>query len=809
MKVFKALISLLISLAMVVLLNSKLGDIPPLGKFLNPFHGFWANAESRSEAGRLELNLNGLQGEVTIKFDNNRIPHIFAENNHDIYFAQGYITARDRLWQMDFQTRFAAGRLSEVVGVKAAELDRYQRRMGMTFGAEKMVEAVKKDPVMSEVIRAYTAGINAYIHSLNPRDYPIEFKILNYQPEDWKPINCALLLKLMSATLTSGSDEFYMSNALAKYGPEVVKDLFPDYPFRIDPIIPPGTKWDFKPLPVKDFTDSTFRSGIHTKQKRDGIGSNNWALSGTKTASGYPLLANDPHLDLTLPAIWYQIQLVSNDMNVYGVSIPGAPGVIIGFNQDIAWGVTNVGADVLDWYQIRFKDNTHKEYWFNNHWMPVKQRVEKINIRNGKTLIDTVFYTHHGPVVYLNGQKPAHFPKSANVPEGNALKWSAHLPSNDVRTFYILNRAKNHVDYRTALTYYTAPAQNFVFADVRNEIAITAMGYFPLKRKDQGKFILDGSRFENDWHGRIPADQNPSVKNPPRGFVSSANQSSTDQTYPYYINWEFSATERGRRINSRLSQVTHATVDSMRNLQNDNYSLLAQDILPVMVNSVRVALLNNTQKKSYEIIKQWNRFYNADEIGASIFEIWQKALINEIWKDDFSNANSPMRFPSRDRTVELLLNDPSSKWFDKVNTPEKETREDLINEAFKFAIDSLSKKYGSLDKTWNWGNVKGSYVPHLAKIAGFGSGLLYCGGSKSSVNALGETNGPSWRMIVALGKEVKGYGVFPGGQSGNPGSFYYDDMIGPWTNGRLNELLYLKSEKDKSNRILSTWTLKK
>lgn len=809
MKVFKAVICLLVSAAMVISLNSSFGSIPPLGKFLDPFAGFWANAESRTQAEDRKFSIEGLKGEVSIKFDENRIPHIFAGNNYDVYFAQGYITARDRLWQMDFQTRFAAGRLSEVVGVKAVELDRYQRRMGMIYGAEKMMERLQTDPVIGEVINAYTAGINAYIQSLEPADYPIEFKILNYKPEPWKPINCALLLKLMSATLTSGSDELYMSNSLAKYGPEVIKDLFPDYPFRIDPVIPLGTSWDFKPLPVPEAPDTIFQSNVATKQKRDGIGSNNWAVSGSKTTSGYPLLANDPHLDLTLPAIWYQVQLVSNDMNVYGVSIPGAPGVIIGFNKDIAWGVTNVGADVLDWYRIRFKDNSHKEYWYNNKWTPAKQRIEKIAIRNEDIVMDTVTYTHHGPVAYLEGQKPQRFSKLANVPEGNALRWTAHLPSNDVRTFYMLNRAQNHADYYEALKHFTAPAQNFVFADRRNDIVITPTGYFPLKWHNQGKFILDGSKPENNWHGRIPAAHNPTVKNPPRGFVSSANQASTDQTYPYYINWEFSATERGRRINSRLTKMDRATVDSMRNLQNDNYSLLAQEILPAMVDAIKMPLLDDPAKRSFEIVKSWNRYYDAPEIGASIFELWQKTLIDKIWEDEFKDAESPMRFPSRDRTVELLLNEPSSRWFDKIHTPERETREDIIRESFLITVDSLSKRYGPPGEKWQWGYVKGSHVPHLAKIAGFGSKLLYNGGSKHSVNALGESNGPSWRMVVALGENVKGYGIFPGGQSGNPGSFYYDDMIEPWTNGQLNELLYLKSADESSDRILTTWTLTK
>jgi len=810
MKIAKAITTLFIAVGLIFALNKKMGDVPPLGKFLDPFQGFWANAESKTFNTKDELKLSGLRDEVIIRYDKHRIPHIFAKNNYDLYFAQGFVTAKDRLWQMDFQTRFASGRLSEVVGVKAAELDRYQRRMGMVYGAEKMVEEMRKDPIINEVINAYTAGINAYIQSLDRKDYPIEFKILDYQPEAWKPINCALLLKLMSATLTGGSDEMYMSNILSRFGPEVVKNLFPDYPHQEDPIIPQGTRWDFNALSIpKAPADVMLAGEVRTKQKEDGIGSNNWAVSGAKSATGYPLLANDPHLDLTLPAIWYQTQLVSPDVNASGVAIPGAPGVIIGFNKDIAWGVTNVGADVLDWYHIKFRNASKKEYWYNNQWKSVKRRVEKIVIRGGQTVIDTVLYTHHGPVVYENGEKPDKFPKARNIPTGNALKWIAHLPSNDVRTFYMLNRAKNYSDYREALKHYTAPAQNFVFASVDNDIAITPNGYFPLKWKNQGKFILDGADPANDWHGRIPAEQNPTVKNPPRSFVSSANQSSTDPTYPYYINWEFSATERGRRINQRLLSMDKATVDSMRNLQNDNYSLLAHDILPSLLKAIKVDALNATERESYQIVSQWNRFYNPHEIGASIFEIWQKQVIEETWKDEFGDPQTPMRYPSRDRTVKLIVESPQAPWFDNIATPVKETFEDIAQHAFKYTVDSLTRKYGTIGKSWQWANVKGSHVPHLAAIAGFGSKVLMNGGSKHAVNALGEKNGPSWRMVVALGPQVKAYGIFPGGQSGNPGSFFYDDMIGTWTEGRLQELLYLKSPEESSDQIISTLKLTK
>ena len=812
MRIFKTALSILITLSLVIILNLKSGDIPPLGKFLNPFHGFWKNAESKKGDKLRDIKLSGIKGRVEIRFDEQMIPHIFADNNYDAYYAQGYITAKDRLWQMDFQTRFASGRLSEVVGSKAIELDRYQRRMGMMFGAENMVKAMQKDKQIKETMDAYTAGVNAYIASLHPADYPIEFKLLNYSPENWSPVNSALLLKLMSATLAGGSNEFYMSNILNKYGPEVVKNLFPDYPYREDPIIPEGTKWDFKPLAVKQATASAISKtsyNIRTPQIKEGIGSNNWALSGAKTSSGLPILANDPHLDLTLPAIWYQLQLVSNDMNVCGVSIPGAPGIIIGFNKKVAWGVTNVGADVLDWYSIKFRDQSKKEYWYDNKWNPSKIRIENIAVSGGQTIIDTVYYTHHGPVVYQDDQKPAKFSKANNIPEGYALRWIAHDASNDTRTFYMLNRAKNYSDYREAIKFYTAPAQNFLFASAEGDIGITPSGYFPLKWKGQGKFLMDGSNPANDWQGRIPAEQNPTVKNPPRNFVSSANQFSTNSSYPYYINWEFSGYERARRINNRLTVMTQANVDSLRNLQNDNYSILAENIKPLLVKSINTQRLNASEQQSFEIIKKWNKFFNANEIGASIFEIWQKELINQIWADDFADNQTPMRFPARDRTVELLINEPVSKWYDNIHTPKIENREDVILSSFKFAVDSLERKFGPMNKDWQWGNVKHSHVPHLAKIAGFGSGFINNGGSKTSVNAMNETNGPSWRMIVALGENVKAYGLYPGGQSGNPGSFYYDDMINNWAGGKLNELLYLKSKEEQSTRVISVWKMEK
>ena len=808
MKLFKAILSLTVTGALIWALQTQFGHIPPLGKFLNPATGFWQNAESVKAGGDEQLQLQGLNGRVTIRFDEDRIPHVFAGNNHDLYFTQGYLTARDRLWQMDIQTRSAAGRLAEVVGPSALDIDRYHRRMGMVYGAENTINEMMKDPVTRQMLLAYTDGINSYIHSLTPAQYPIEFKLLNYAPEDWKPINCAFLLKLMSETLAGGSDQFAMTNTLSKFGPAAVKDLFPDYPYREQPIIPAGTPFNFEPLPLPKPSVSYLQqtSSIKTPEKTDGIGSNNWAVSGSKTVTGYPMLANDPHLHLTFPSIWYQIQLSAPGVNVNGVSLPGAPGIIIGYNQKVSWGVTNVEADVLDWYQIRFKNASKNEYWYSNQWHPVQKRIEVIQIKGRLPETDTVLYTHHGPVVYTDTSQKGKRGR-ANVPVNAALRWIAHDASNEFKTFYLLNRAAGYADYRKALTYYTAPAQNFVFADAAKDIAITPNGRFPLKYKEQGKFLMDGSDPGNDWHGWIPAGQNPTAKNPVEGYLASANQSPAGPSYPYYLNWEFGSYQRGKRINNRLTGMKHITVDSMRNLQLDDYSLHAYDVLPAMLSYIDTSELTAVQRQAFRAIKNWNLRFSRDAIGASIFQSWWDKFADMLWSDEFGDEKQNLRRPSRDRTVQLLLNEPKSRWFDNIHTPGRETCADVVSSAFNSAVDDLAHQRGRFGPDWAWGAVKGSHIDHLGNLPGFGTGKFAAGGAGGVINAFSEENGPSWRMVVQLGPQVKGYGIFPGGESGNPGSPYYSNMLQVWKDGRLNELLFLNSANQTSGRIKSTLTL--
>jgi penicillin amidase len=817
MKFVKASVSVLLVMGLVYTLSRPWGPVPALGPFISPFTGFWQNGEIPLllRVNDPDFALDSLRGKVTIRFDDVGVPHIFAENNYDLYYAQGYVTARDRLWQMDLQTRAASGRLSEVLGERTIEMDRRSRRMGMGYGAEVNLKMAMSDPTSRESLLGYTAGINAYIRQLPTRNVPIEYKLLGYEPEEWTPLKCMYMLEQMTLTLAGGGDEVAMSNLLKSLGLEKMNRVFPDYPMLMEsPIIPVGTPWGFTPLPIPappveveapelSFTEQKQKNTPFTEPLYEGLGSNNWAISAEKSATGYPILANDPHLELTLPSIWYQVQLHAPDMNVYGVSLPGIPGVVIGFNKNVAWGVTNVAADVLDLYTIKFRDTSQAEYWYDNQWRKTRKREEVIGVKGREEPIrENVVYTHHGPVMYQENEgKPG---------PALAVRWIGHEPGNSFRTFYELNKAKNYADYRQAMTHYVGPAQNFVYADNSKDIAITVNGKFPLKWKEQGKYLLDGSRPDHDWQGWIPAAQNPYVKNPLRGFVSSANQSSTNPSYPYYLNWRFAPSERAIRINERLEGMTQATADSLRVLQGDNFSVMARTILPTLLTYLSKVPLSASQKAAYQTLESWNKVNNPDEIAPSIFEEWVVALNSAIWKDEFYSDSLAFRYPTRDRTMYLILNQPDIHWVDNIKTPVKETMEDIVQQSFKATLDSLTARHGPMSPLWQWATVKDTEILHLSRaLKPFNSTPIKNGGGSSIVNATTHHHGPSWRMVVELGPEPRAFGLYPGGQSGNPSSAYYMNMLAKWEKGELNELLYLKSPDEQNPRLTTTWTLSK
>jgi len=777
--------------------------MPPFGKFLDPFHGFWRNAELSDDTFGRHLHLQGLEQPVALFYDERQVPHIFAQREHDLYFMQAFVTAKDRLWQMEFQTNAAAGRLSEILGPSLLDYDRHQRRTGMTYAAEQALQELQKDPQMIAILQAYSDGVNAYISTLAPTEFPLEYKILDYAPEPWSPLKCAYLLKYMAWKLTGRSNDVQMTNVLRRFGPEIVQSLFPDTPDKTDPVIPPGTVWHFKPVqsrkPAAPFTP-TVAQDLPKFQPNSANGSNNWAVNGSKTASGYPLLANDPHLDLTLPSIWYEIQLTGPNVNVYGVSLPGAPSIIIGFNQKIAWGVTNSEADVLDWYQVTFRDVSRKEYWHDNQWKKTHERVEKIYVRGAATLLDTVVYTHQGPIALRGGEGVS----GERTQREYAMRWAGHDPSNEVRTFYELNRAGNYGDYVAALKKYACPGQNFVFASHDDDIAIWHDGRFPIRWQDQGKFILDGSDPLSDWQGAIPPEQVPHVKNPSRGFVSSANQKPTDESYPYYLGANFAPYYRGARINEWLRTSRNLEPDDFRVIQLDTKNLHAESILPTLLRIVGGQTLTPEQKAVFEVLRNWDFFNDAAKMAPTVFDRWWRMLYHNIWYDEFGDPS--LAVPDRARTVELMLRQPAARWFDDVRTKKVETLDEEVRATFRKAILQLRQSLGDMGETWQWGKYKGTSIRHLARIPGLGEKGLFTDGDLGIINATGRHHGPSWRMVVSLGSEVEAWGIYPGGQSGNPGSPHYNDFLDVWLHGELAELLFMQSKNDDQGRVRSKTT---
>lgn len=794
MKWLNLWLSILVTLTVFGLLQLQLGMLPPLGRFFDPFEGFWQN-NADSDIIPERIDVEALLETVTVYWDDRHVPHVFARNDHDLYFVQGLLTARDRLWQMEFVTLAASGRLAEIVGEQALDHDISRRRLGMLYAAEKKLAAAMEHAPSREALRAFAEGVNEYITGLDYSGLPFEYKLLNYQPEPWTPLKSVLLIQYMGWGLTSyGLDDLALTRARTVFADSTIDKLYPTRPPYTEPIVSDYTGAGTVDIPVPP--DSIYRYNRlgtdHDTAEDPSRGSNNWAVAPSKTAKGRAILCNDPHLGLNLPSIWYEMQLASPDVNVYGVTLPGAPGVIIGFNERIAWGLTNGETDVIDWYDIEFKDSTCAEYLYDGSWRRTSLRIEEIGVRRDDTVIDTTFYTHHGPVVYRSGEEPY----GDKIPVGCAMRWTAHETSNEVRTVYELNRAGDYEGYRAAIRHFLCPGQNFAFASKEGDIAIVHQGLLPVRWEGQGRYIGDGRDPAYDWKGFIPWDALPSAVNPKRGFVCSANQSPIDSAYPYYLSGNYAPYERSSRINELLAAGSTLTVQDMITLQQDVLNTHARRVLPALLERVDRNRLDSLEIAGLEITAAWDYQQKAESVAPSIFEYWWDELTGMIWNDDMQSPVGELRTPRRDVTTALILEEPDSRFFDIVNSPQPEIIADIVTASFQAAITTLRGEFGEIGPAWEWGRVRGTNISHLAGIPGLGVTDLPTDGRAGAVNATTGTHGPSWRMVVELGEAVNAWGIYPGGQSGNPGSEFYDNAVTDWLSGEIYELLFLNDPDD-------------
>ncbi len=797
-------LSLLLSIGLCIALDSKLILPAPLGKLLSPQHGVWQNAEPVNEDFSANLNFDGLEGKADVYFDDRMVPHIFAEQENDAYFIQGFLHAKFRLWQMEFQALAAAGRAGEVVGEIALTHDREFRRLGMVYAAENSLKEIEKDSKSKSACDAYTSGVNAYISTLTKSTLPLEYKLLNYQPEKWSNLKTALFLKYMSYDLSAHENDFEMTNAKSYFQKSDFDLLFPLMQDSLKPIVSKGTVFPPATLHPQTpaFADSLYFNFLKQETEAEEVykpdpanGSNNWAVAPNKTRAGAPILCNDPHLGLNLPSLWFEMQISVPSFNVYGVSFPGAPSIIIGFNDSCAFGFTNGGRDVRDYYEIKFKDKTKSEYWFENKWVPTSRRIEHIKLAGKSDFIDTVAYTQFGPVMYDNSFSG----KFNNAEKNYAVRWTAHDKSNELKLFYLLNRAHNYNDYLEAVKYLKTPGQNCVFACKNGDIAIRAEGNFPAKWKGQGDFVMPGFDKSYAWQGMIPENETPFEYNPSSGFVSSANQRPVDSTYPYYLGREYPL-YRGFYLNRALSSMQGITVRNMMSLQMSNYDVFAEMAVPVILKNINQSQLNKSEYSYFQELQSWKFNTDANSIGATIFDVLWKTLYNNVYNDEYADAPKETLHPFQSTLLEAILKDSTYKFIDNISTERVESLRDIITLSFKNAINECTKL--EMENKIVWWRYKNTQINHLLKLPSFSSLYLPIGGGENCLNAMKSDHGPSWRMIVNLTPVTEAYGIFPGGQSGNPGSRYYDNTIDNWSKGKYYQLWMMKVYEQNDLRVL-------
>lgn len=808
MRNFSLIISALVTGLLIYMCNRSWGTIPPLGQFLSPQHGFWQNAEPDMAPASGNFHIPGLKDKVDVYFDERMVPHVFASNEEDAFFVQGYLHAKYRLWQMEFQTHAAAGRISEILGPGEnnvyLQYDRQMRRLGMVYAAKKAVVEMEKEPASSRACHAYADGVNTYISQLSASQLPVEYKLLNYHPEKWTVLKTALFLKYMSLDLAGSENDFEFSNAKSVFDKAAFNALYPIEPDSLDPIVPKGTLFDTPAIHVKKpaLADSLYfqwKAPVaiqEDKPDRDN-GSNNWAVNGTKTKSGRPILCNDPHLGLNMPSLWYEMQIHTPEWNAYGVSFPGAPCIIIGFNDSCAFGFTNAMRDVRDYYSIRFKDDSKTEYWFDSSWQPTMQNIDTFHVKGRPDYYDTVAYTVFGPVMYDKTFTGLGQPRTNG--QAYAVRWKAHDASNELMLFYSLNHARNYQDYYNALPWLTCPGQNCLFASKTGDIAIWQQAQFPAKWKRQGDFVMPGTDSSFMWQGLIPMNENPHLINPVRGFVSSANQLPVDTTYPYYIGGHHDL-YRGKIINRYLSQMQNITVGDMEKMQTDNYNLLAETAMPLLMKSIIESRLSGVEQKYLGELKNWDFRYDPAERAPAIFNSWFDSLSVAVWADELAQVPEPRDWPDDFTLIEALLRDSSFSFIDNINTPEKETLPQLVTEAFKKAIPAIQEA-DRADRL-RWSRFKDSGIQHLLKLDAFSRLHLETGGGENIINAIKKFHGPSWRMVVELTDETNAYGIYPGGQSGNPGSRYYDNFVDNWAQGKYYKLWVMKENEKDDKRVI-------
>ncbi len=794
----------------------------------------------------------GLQDSVEIIRDDWGIPHIYASRTYDLFFAQGYAQAQDRWWQMEFSRHIGSGSIQELTGKNEAVMgqDVFIRTVGWRRAAEQDLEAYDADSLA--VLQAFADGVNAYILSRPPDDLALEYSLLGVTGvripiTPWTPVDSLVWAKAMAWNLSGNrSSELVRSALYERLGQEMTDQFLPAYPFGEKPtiLLPDDLPLSSTSLPAG--YDTAGIIGVSTRlagnvtassplfASQTGLGSNNWVVSGQLTASGQPLLANDPHLGIQMPSIWYEIGLHCQPVseacpfNVRGFAFPATPGVIIGHNDSIAWGVTNVGPDTQDLYQIKVNPDNPLQYEWNGEWRDMRVVEETIQFGDGEPPVTIqVRETHLGPIINDNQLDEDGAPQGFNNDDPLAFHWTATAERGTIlRAVLELNQASDWETFRAALRHWDTPAQNFIYADVQGNIGYQTPGNIPIRAAGHsGLLPVDGTTDRYEWKGYIPFDDLPRIYNPERGYIETANQAVVPLEYydqlreklasefgadsNYIISQEWAYGYRGQRITELLTTLAPHTPETFRAIHGDNKMISAEELMPYLSD---VDMGDPALNEVRDWLAAWDYQMHMDSPQAALYAHFWARLLDNLFSDQLGEDASADGGDENMWSVYLLAQQPDNPWWDDVTTADvTESRDDILRRSFAEGYQAAVKALGADRATWKWGSLHtATFVSNPLGQSGIdlienlvNRGPVMASGGSDIVNATGwgAASGdfavrslPSMRMIVTVGDFGSSLSIHTTGQSGHPFSPHYSDMIDPWRLIEYHPMLWSREQ---------------
>lgn len=762
-----------------------------------------------------EVRLDGLNGVIEVKRDGHGIPQIYADDSADLFFAQGYVQAQDRFYEMDFRRHVTAGRLSELVGESGLETDEFVRTLGWRRVAEQ--EYAELDMETRSLLQAYARGVNAYIDGKSGSQLSLEYAVLSltgpdYRPEPWTPVDSVAWVKAMAWDLRSNmNDEIDRVMASRQMSVEQVEELYPDPPRTHDPIVTkrrPDVRGQLGKRPIEPAAEA---SSVSLAKARDaaealpallgtgeGIGSNSWVVAGRRSATGKPILANDPHLSPSMPGIWYQVGLHCREItevcpyDVSGFSFSGMPGVVVGHNRRIAWGVSTMYADVTDLYVERVTGET---YEYKGKQVPLRTRRERIKVADGETRTIIVRSTRHGPLLSDASEEVA---EVGDETTEVALRWTASRPRSTISAIFALDKAQNWPEFQAAARKFTVPSQNLLYADVDGNIGYQAPGDIPIRSRGDGRWPVPGWDGKHEWTGYVPFRSLPSELNPDEGFIVTANNQVIGDQYPYLLGADTAVGYRSERIRALLASKKSLSVRDMSRFQMDSHNPIAKGLTRYLLD---VPLETRFAREGQDTLRAWDRQQTPDSRGATYFNVVWRNILELTFHDELPREQWPDGGERWFNVVRTIIDNPTSHWWDNLATPTVvERRDDVLRDAMIRARDELTMIRSRDPRGWEWGQLHqltlvnptlgDSGVGLVNRV--FNRGPVHVGGGGGLVNANAwdaaegyeVTAVPSMRMVVDLANLDRSRWIQLSGNSGHAYHPNYADQLPLWAEGR-------------------------